>query len=216
MTVPFAYDRGMDGESHHAERDPRRGPGRPLDESRDPAILRAALAVLAEVGYDRLTMDMVAARAHAGKGALYRRWASKAELVIDAVKAVHAPLTLADTGSLAGDLDAIANAFEAAIQERALQMAGLATAASRDPELAAVLRRQMTPQDDGLGAVWQRAVDRGEIPPSRDCQLIWELLPSTLFTRSVFNPDSITPALVRRLLSQVIYPLLTAPDPGQH
>src|ERR1700676_2419297 len=84
--------------------------GRRLDESRDPVILRAALDGLADVGYDRLTMDDIAARARAGKGALYRRWPSKAALVIDAVRSWRdtlAPTEIPDTGSLRGDLDAL-------------------------------------------------------------------------------------------------------------
>lgn len=62
----------------------RSGGGRPLDSSRDAAILEAALEGLAQRGYDLLTMDAIAARARAGKGALYRRWPSKAALVADA------------------------------------------------------------------------------------------------------------------------------------
>ncbi len=60
-------------------------PGRKRDPSRDAEILDATLEVLAEVGAARLTMDMVAARAGAGKATIYRRWTSKVELVIDAV-----------------------------------------------------------------------------------------------------------------------------------
>jgi AcrR family transcriptional regulator len=61
--------------------------GRQLDPARDAAILAAAFDGLAELGYDRLSMDEIAARAHAGKGALYRRWPSKARLVVDAALA---------------------------------------------------------------------------------------------------------------------------------
>ena len=88
------------GQSRHA--------GRQLDPSRAAAIMAAALEGLAEVGYDRLSMGEIAARAHAGKDALYRRWPSKAALVVDAVAAWRqrfAPLTIPDTGSLRGDLE---------------------------------------------------------------------------------------------------------------
>ena len=64
--------------------------------------MRAALEGLAEVGYDRLSMDAIAARAHAGKGALYRRWPSKAALVVDAINAwreARGPLSIPDTES---------------------------------------------------------------------------------------------------------------------
>jgi len=192
----------------------RRRPGRPRDDSRDVAILTAALEALAEVGYDRLTMDMVARRAHAGKGALYRRWPSKADLVIDAVKVGSTRLDVPDTGSLAGDLKVLADAATEVMgnHQRFLLMAGLATAASRDPELARVLARQMGPREDVLGAMWARAMDRGEIPRGRDCQAIWEVVPAVLFLRSVFSPHTIAPDLPKRLIWTVVYPLLTAPD----
>jgi len=55
-----------------------------LDRSRDPAILNAALAALAEYGYDATNMNDIAARAGVGKAAIYRRWSSKAALITDA------------------------------------------------------------------------------------------------------------------------------------
>ena len=85
--------------------------GRKRDHTRDPEILDAALDVLAETGYDGMTIDMVAARAKAGKATLYRRWPSKAELVIDAVACMKAGDLdlddLPDTGTLRGDLVAM-------------------------------------------------------------------------------------------------------------
>ena len=57
-------------------------PGRRRDHTRDADILTAAIEVLAEEGYDGMTIDMVAARAKAGKATVYRRWASKGELVV--------------------------------------------------------------------------------------------------------------------------------------
>src|SRR3954471_10098445 len=82
--------------------------GRKRDHTRDPEILEAALDVLAECGYDGLTIDMVAARAKAGKATLYRRWPSKAELVIEAVACMKQGQSrvedLPDTGTLRGDL----------------------------------------------------------------------------------------------------------------
>lgn len=200
--------------STEGEEGARRRPGRPRDESRDAAILEAAVEALAEVGYDQLTMDMVARRAHAGKGALYRRWPSKADLVIDAVKVGSARLEVPDTGSLVGDLQLLAAAAAEVTgnHQRFLLMAGLATAASRDPELARVLSRQMSPREDVMGAIWARAMDRGEIPRGRDCQAIWEVVPAVLFLRSVFSPHTISPELPARLIWTIVYPLLTAPE----
>src|ERR1700743_3597176 len=85
--------------------------GRPMDATRDDDILNAALDILAEVGYDGMTIDMVAARARAGKATLYRRWPSKTELVIDAVACMKNKDidfdSLPDTGTLRGDFIAL-------------------------------------------------------------------------------------------------------------
>ena len=115
--------------------------GRKRDHSRDPEILTAALDVLAEVGYDRMTVDMVAARAKAGKATLYRRWPSKVELVVDAVGCMKqgefTPDHLPDTGTLRGDLVAMIRPHSLADGERKLKiMAGVVSMLSRDPQLA--------------------------------------------------------------------------------
>jgi AcrR family transcriptional regulator len=59
-----------------------------------------ALELLAEIGYDRLTIDAVAARAHASKPTIYHRWSGKAELVVDALGCLKGAPPLPDTGSL--------------------------------------------------------------------------------------------------------------------
>ena len=69
----------------HRHRLPTADRGRNQDKSRDDAIIRATLELLAEVGYHGLTMTDVAARAGASKATLYRRWTAKADLVADAV-----------------------------------------------------------------------------------------------------------------------------------
>src|SRR3712207_5611960 len=77
-----------------------------LGRAREDAILTAAMACVAENGYGRLTMDVIAARARASKAAMYRRWPGKAELIAEALRrnAEAGEPTVADTGTLAGDL----------------------------------------------------------------------------------------------------------------
>ena len=82
--------------------------GRALDVTRCAALRDAALELLAEIGYDRLTIDSVAARAHASKATIYRRWPGKAELVVDALTLLKGAPLVPDTGTLRGDLEAIA------------------------------------------------------------------------------------------------------------
>ena len=83
--------------------------GRPRDPRRREAILAAAIALVAEVGYDRMTVDALAARAGVSKPTIYRRWpGGKAEIIVDAIRAERADgAALPDTGSLRGDLIAL-------------------------------------------------------------------------------------------------------------
>jgi AcrR family transcriptional regulator len=148
--------------------------GRKLDRTRDPEILDAALDVLAETGYDGMTIDMVAARAKAGKATVYRRWTSKSELVLDAVacmKANDADSPPPDTGTLRGDLVAMVKAPTIREGERKLKvMAGIVSMIARDPELAAAAHTALVePRATVNRIIFQRAIDRGEI--SADCDL---------------------------------------------
>lgn len=193
---------------------PRRA-GRPLDPSRDAAILQAALDGFAELGYDRLSMDEIAARAHAGKGALYRRWPSKAALVVDAIVAwreARAPSKAPDTGSLQGDLKAMIEAvpqFDEAANQQIAVFLGLATAANRDPELKAAISTHVLSRPRGLiTQVLQQAVDRGEISAELDLELIPDIIIGVNLLRVMAGepPDR---RYVQRVFQTVIYPLLT-------
>src|SRR5512147_2749500 len=75
-----------------------------VEGDREQEILDAALEVLGEVGYDRLTMDAVAQRAKASKATLYRRWSSKARLVVEALARTKGVPEIPDTGDLRTDL----------------------------------------------------------------------------------------------------------------
>ena len=158
--------------------------GRKRDHTRDPEILAAALDVLAEVGYEGMTVDMVAARAKAGKATLYRRWPSKAELVIDAVACMkggtYAPDTLPDTGTLRGDLIAMIKPHSIEDGERKLRvMAGVVSMLSRDPQLAAAVSQAITePRVVVNRLLLQRAVDRGEVRADADIDTIAHIAPS--------------------------------------
>lgn len=149
--------------------------GRKRDHTRDPDILDAALDVLAETGYDGMTMELVAARAKAGKATLYRRWPSKGELVIDAIACMKRGdidrNNLPDTGTLRGDLVAMIkpNALEDGTRKMRI-MAGLMSMISRNPELAEAARVAIVePRASANRILLQRAIDRGEI--SADCDI---------------------------------------------
>ncbi|MGO9152962.1 TetR/AcrR family transcriptional regulator [Mycobacterium sp.] len=199
------------------DRRPRSGRGRPLDSSRHAEILKAALEGLAERGYDLLTMDEIAARAHAGKGALYRRWPSKAALVADAVLAWRdelGPVTIPDTGSLRGDIEAaleILPDFGHAEQQQVAVLLGLVTAARRDPELRAVMSSLIIERPRrAIAEMLERAAARGEIADGLDLSLVPDLVIAMSSMRFLLGetPDR---DFVRRLFDELVYPLVTAP-----
>ena len=191
--------------------------GRPLDRSRDAAILAATLEILGENGYDRLTMDMVAARARAGKAALYRRWSSKAELVVDALALEHTALAEPDTGSLLGDLEVVLEQGQARRQDYlgTSIVAGLATACSRDPELACALHdRFLVTGYRVLRHILERAVERGEVPRERDLEFLIEIIPALFFSRVLTSGRPPDQTFVHRIVHEVIYPLATSSLPA--
>ncbi|ORW32478.1 hypothetical protein AWB91_11015 [Mycobacterium paraense] len=195
-----------------------RRPGR-LDRSLDTAILDATLAGVAEVGYDRLSMDDVASRAGVGKAAIYRRWPSKAVVVADAIahwRRRLGPIEPPDTGSLRGDIDAVVAATPNLNESDAQVIrvvVGVATAAMHNPVLAAALDDLvLSPPRQVVRTMLDRAVARGEIPAGRDLSLIPDALLGLNILR-VITGRPIDRVYVRRVLEDVILPLAGSPAP---
>jgi AcrR family transcriptional regulator len=186
--------------------------GRKRDLTRDPEILAAALDVLAEEGYDGMTIDMVAARAKAGKATLYRRWPSKAELVIDAVACMKTtgldPHDLPDTGTLRGDLVAMIKPHTIDDAERKLQvMAGLVSMLSRSPELAEVAHTAiMDPRARITRKLLQRAIDRGEIPADSDIDTLSMVSASMAAYRTLMLRQTVDREFLLSVIDGVILP----------
>ncbi len=186
-----------------------------LDRSRDPAILNAALAALAENGYNDTNMNDIAARAGVGKAAIYRRWSSKAALITDALVYWRPDLIdddVADTGSLAGDFDALVervarNEDELISNDVVLRVA---VEAANDPQLASALgdllslrgRRVVT-------TILQRAAARGEVAPDRDWSLIADVLTGMGLMR-VIGGQSVDATFVRDVIDTLILPAVRA------
>ena len=186
--------------------------GRKRDHTRDADILDSAIDVLAETGYDGMTIDMVAARAKAGKATLYRRWTSKAELVIDAVACLKKTdldaANIPDTGTLRGDLIAMIKTPSIQDGERKLRvMAGLASMISRSPELADAARDAIVAPRIALNRMFlQRAVDRGEIAADVDIDLIATISPSMVTYRALMLGIPATREFLITLIDDVILP----------
>lgn len=141
-------------------------PGRPRSARAEQAILDATLALLAEVGIEALSIEGVAARAGVGKTTIYRRWASKEELIVAAVRRIQVQAPIVDTGNLREDLLAIAHAGEQGDPRAALQRVlprFLGEAASNPALYQTYLDFTFAPRWQQLIAMIERARERGEV-----------------------------------------------------
>lgn len=191
----------------------RRAACRPrVEGDREQEIRDATIEVLGEVGYDRLTMDAVARTAQASKATLYRRWSTKAELVIDSLCSMKSPPAIpVDTGSLRGDLLATFGGEEGFPNTGATAaFAAILTALTTDEELAAGYRdRFIGPKLAVSHAVFARAKERGEIRPDLDLDLLEAALPGILIHRMIILGERITHDLVARVVDEIILPAAT-------
>ena len=188
--------------------------GRKRDLSRDPEILEAALDVLAETGFERMTIDEVAARARAGKATLYRRWPSKSELVIDAVacmkRGAYDLSSLPDTGTLRGDLLAMIKEPSIADAERKMQvMAGIVSMLSKSPELADVAEEALVaPRRAANRVLIERAIARGEVPADVDIDLIASVGSAMVAHRLLVERRPVTRAFLVLVVDAIVLPAL--------
>jgi AcrR family transcriptional regulator len=195
-----------------------RASARPRIEGvRETEILDATLELLASAGYDRLTMDAVAAAAKASKATLYRRWSTKADLVIDAIeRAKKAPsLVDLDTGSLRGDLLASA-CHQGGLSDPAAVsvLAGIIPALHHDPEFAeAFHERFLKPKLADSRAIYERAKARGEIDADVDLDLFETVLPAMALHRAFVFRQPVSDDVVARIIDEVVIPAATRRSP---
>jgi len=191
-----------------ADAGPRQRPR--VEGGREEEILDATVEVLAELGYDRVTMDAVATAAKASKATLYRRWSTKAELVVDAIsRAKGCPLPDdIDTGSLRGDLISMACGEGGFTEEMPMSvMAGLLTALHRDEDLkTAFQERFLAPRIAITDGVYRRAVERGEIGADVDVELLSVTLPAVIIHQAFVLGIPPTDDLILRVIDHVIMP----------
>ncbi|WP_149184050.1 TetR/AcrR family transcriptional regulator [Streptomyces sp. TRM49041] len=142
-------------------------PGRPRNAAADTAILEATRAALVELGWSKLSMSDVAARAGVAKTTLYRRWAGKNELVVDAVAVLFDELELPDRGSLAADIEGVVHQFATLLERPEAKTALMAVVAesTRDEPLRERIRTSIVDRQKRLVLEGRaRAQARGELP----------------------------------------------------
>jgi len=182
-----------------------------VEGDREQEILDATLEVLADVGYDRLTMDAVATRAKASKATLYRRWNGKVSLVIDALLSVKSTPQAPDTGNLRDDLiQSFCGLGGLTDQQSVATFASVITAISRDQDFAEAFRKEVVgPKAEVARLIFVRARERGEIPEDVDIDLLAPALAGIVLHRLYVMGEVPNAALVTRVIDQIILPAAT-------
>ncbi|GIG21653.1 hypothetical protein Cch01nite_23770 [Cellulomonas chitinilytica] len=212
VTADERQGRAVDDASATALADvPARRPGRRRDDTKDDAILEAARELLAERGFDGMTMDAVAERAGAGKATLYRRWPSKVLLTVDAIVCgPGARMTIddvPDTGTLRGDLLAVR--FGRRRDDDNALMSGLMPVIKGDPQLATVFHEQFVRTRVVLmRALLERARLRGELRADVDLDMVATVPPAMISYRKVIEGGYVDEEFVVRMIDSVILPLV--------
>lgn len=182
--------------------------GRPRDPAVDEAVLAAVVELLAEVGFARLTMDQVAARAGVGKASVYLRWPNKVALVAEAIQHRSGVVPdLPDTGSLRTDMLAFLRSLLRTYGAASRAMVAVTGEVESHPELRTAWRSSVAGAlTDCVHAIVERAVERGELPATSDVELL-SMLPVTLLQswrlQHGQGPDD---AAVERIVDQFYTP----------
>jgi AcrR family transcriptional regulator len=178
--------------------------GRPRDPKVGEAILAAALDLLTEVGYSRLTIEGVALRAGVAKTSLYRRWPTRESLILDAVEKLGLAERpeVPDTGTLRRDMLAYLRAWIQFRHAQAWTSEVLANA-----ELKDFFRKQLgTGLTFGFRTIVERAVERGELRPDTDVELMAALPIALVHQNYVVTGEPADEGLVRRIVDQFFNP----------
>ena len=178
---------------------------------RESELLAVTLQLLQEHGYDGLTVDAVAATARASKATVYRRWPSKAELVLAAfMEGIRQVAVPPETGALRGDLLRLGEMICIQGQQHAGTIRAVLVEISRNPALNDVMQHQFIEQRKALmDHILAQAVDRGEIDQAAINDELWDLLPHYLIFRSIMPGKPPTEHTVEALVDEVIIPSLT-------
>ena len=193
--------------------------GRKRDLNRDQDFLEATIHLLAEIGFDSMTMDLVAARVKAGKATLYRRWPSKEVLVRDALismsrNSIEAD-QLPDTGNLRDDLLAVLKPYPMEYSERKLKvLAGLGSFSTQHQKLYdEALAGIFGPWTEINTTLMKRAVERGELPPDANIGMACEVIVSMTAFRTGTQRKQFDKASYKSLLDHILIPGLKSNRP---
>lgn len=161
-------------------------PGRPRSARAHQAILDAALELLAEEGFEGMSVEGIAARAGVGKTTIYRRWATKEDVIIEAIRSIHAQAPVIDTGNLRDDLLALVKGAEREAPRSAIErlLPRALSLAQTNPAVFEVYRdRLIAPRLKRIRELVERAIARGEVRADLDPHVAVDMFAGTVFFR---------------------------------
>lgn len=166
----------------------RRGRGRPRDPETDDRITKAAAELLLRRGFDRTTVDDVAARAGVGKATVYRRWPSKEDLAVAAMETLYSvEIPEADSGSIHSDLTASYRSVLTFVNtpDGAAFLRTSIAESVRDDRIAALHRASTQQREDLTRRTFERAIARGEVRSDIDVDSAVQWLGGVLAIRAI-------------------------------
>lgn len=189
--------------------------GRKRDHTLDPLILETTINVLADIGFDKMTMDSVAAKAKTAKASMYRRWPSKVELVSDALiwmgkNSVEIEEVLPDTGSLKNDLLSVIKPHSIERSERKLRVfARLGSFFTEHKKIAEETTAEIfKPWTTVNLALMKRAIARGELSSTANIEMACEIITSMTSHRVVMLGKHLDKDYYSSLLDNILLPAL--------
>lgn len=182
--------------------------GRPRSAQSHQAMLQATLELLAEVGFEAMSIDAIAARAGVGKTTIYRRYNGKEELVADAIESIREEVLIPDTGKLSSDIDVlIENAAHITLTPLGRQTVAMiiSSAASNSGFAQIYWTNYLQPRRQAFAVVIERAKARNEVQKDLDPGLVFDTMSGIMLYALIFQPTSESWAgYVRRALNLLL------------
>jgi AcrR family transcriptional regulator len=165
-----------------------------------------------ELGYAKVSIDAIAARAGVGKQTIYRWWPAKGAVVFDSVLELSAEpsgevAALPDTGDLEADLRVVMRATVAEFADPAFEapIRALNTEIANDPDLAALYRERLAaPVDEAKKERLRSAQQVGQLAPDADLDLLLEVLYAPLYQRWLLRTGPLTESYADALVATTL------------
>ena len=183
-----------------------RRPGRPRNEGAEGAVTDAILACLVEEGYAGMSIERVAARAGVSRATVYRRWPTKAEMVIDAIRRrSFDQVQVTDTGDVRADLESLLTQVQGCMSSEHAIIQALHVEQRRHAELGEVFRTRFVAERRAVvEALLRRAVERGQLAAGSDIELLATAGPAIIWQQLTLLEGPPDPALPGRIVDLLV------------